>query len=76
MHQLAKLSFAKENPTTKYVHPAAIFRDFVTRTDSIVQYDKNAIQVKNVLGEQIGHLPRKVAEKFAPYIVRATYYQL
>ncbi|CAM1511353.1 Fc.00g088660.m01.CDS01 [Cosmosporella sp. VM-42] len=32
------------------------------------QYDCNAIRVDNVVGEQIGHLPRKVVEKIAPYI--------
>lgn len=34
------------------------------------QYDYNAIRVDNVFGNQIGHLPRKVVEKLAPYIVR------
>ncbi|KAF6820228.1 rad5-like protein (SNF2 family domain-containing protein) [Colletotrichum sojae] len=31
-------------------------------------YDSNAIRVCNVMGAQIGHIPRKVAEKLAPYI--------
>lgn len=31
-------------------------------------YDSNAIRVDNVLGAQIGHLPRTVAAKLAPYI--------
>jgi SWI/SNF-related matrix-associated actin-dependent regulator of chromatin subfamily A3 len=30
------------------------------------QYDRNAIQVLNVRGEQIGHIPRTIAEKLAP----------
>ncbi|KPM39771.1 hypothetical protein AK830_g6775 [Neonectria ditissima] len=34
------------------------------------QYDPNAIRVDNVVGDQIGHLPRKVAEKIAPYMDR------
>ncbi|KAI9167044.1 matrix-associated actin-dependent regulator [Paramyrothecium foliicola] len=34
------------------------------------QYDRNAIRVDNVLYQQIGHLPRKVVEKIAPYIDR------
>ncbi|KAF4126809.1 SWI/SNF-related matrix-associated actin-dependent regulator of chromatin subfamily A3 [Geosmithia morbida] len=33
------------------------------------QYDSNAIRVDNVMGHQIGHLPRKLVEKLAPYIV-------
>ncbi|KAM5348285.1 hypothetical protein ACJ41O_008109 [Fusarium nematophilum] len=34
------------------------------------QYDRNAIRVDNVVGDQIGHLPRMVAEKIAPYMDR------
>lgn len=33
-------------------------------------YDQNAIQVRNVMGDQIGHIPRTIASKLAPYIVR------
>jgi SWI/SNF-related matrix-associated actin-dependent regulator of chromatin subfamily A3 len=33
-------------------------------------YDRNAVRVDNALGQQIGHLPRKVVEKLAPYIDR------
>lgn len=32
-------------------------------------YDRNAIQVRNVMGDQIGHLPRMVASKLAPHMV-------
>lgn len=32
-------------------------------------YDTNAIQVDNVVGQQIGHLPRQVAAKLAKYMV-------
>ncbi|KAL2267834.1 hypothetical protein VTJ83DRAFT_5111 [Remersonia thermophila] len=32
------------------------------------QYDSNAIRVDNVMGRQIGHIPRAVAEKLAPYL--------
>ena len=32
-------------------------------------YDTNAIRVDNVFGQQIGHIPRRVAEKLAPYLV-------
>ncbi|PQE03821.1 hypothetical protein CJF30_00006520 [Rutstroemia sp. NJR-2017a BBW] len=31
-------------------------------------YDSNAIRVNNVQGTQIGHLPRQLAEKLAPYL--------
>lgn len=39
----------------------------------ILQYDANAIQVSNVLGVQIGHIPRAVAAKLAPYLVSLGY---
>ncbi|KAI1817848.1 hypothetical protein GGS20DRAFT_531056 [Poronia punctata] len=32
------------------------------------QYDKNAIRVDNSMGVQIGHIPRNLAEKLAPYL--------
>ncbi|RSL92908.1 hypothetical protein CEP52_013572 [Fusarium oligoseptatum] len=32
------------------------------------QYDRNAIRVNNVFGDQIGHLPRTVVEKITPYV--------
>lgn len=32
------------------------------------QYDKNAIQVLNISGEKVGHIPRNVAGKLAPLI--------
>ncbi|KAL7784831.1 SNF2 family N-terminal domain-containing protein [Trichoderma ceciliae] len=32
------------------------------------QHDHNAIRIDNVLHQQIGHLPRKVVEKLAPYV--------
>ncbi|KAI0160917.1 SNF2 family N-terminal domain-containing protein [Hypoxylon sp. FL1284] len=32
------------------------------------RFDKNAIRVDNVMREQIGHLPRTLAEKLAPYM--------
>lgn len=34
------------------------------------QYDANAIRVDNVMRQQIGHIPRTVAEKLAPFIDR------
>lgn len=33
------------------------------------QFDPNAIQVSNVMGHQIGHIPRQVAAKLAKYMV-------
>lgn len=33
-------------------------------------YDGNAIQVRNVMGAQIGHIPRTTAVKLAGYMVR------
>ncbi|EPS34370.1 hypothetical protein PDE_09334 [Penicillium oxalicum 114-2] len=32
------------------------------------QYDRNAIRVDNVMGAQIGHIPRGMAAKLAPYM--------
>lgn len=32
-------------------------------------YDSNAIRINNVQGTQIGHLPRHLAAKLAPYLV-------
>ncbi|GKU21611.1 unnamed protein product [Fusarium langsethiae] len=43
-----------------------------TFSGKIVGYDRNAIRVDNVVGDQIGHLPRKVVEKITPYVVRQT----
>ncbi|KAK4130663.1 RAD5-like protein [Trichocladium antarcticum] len=40
----------------------------VCKRDPSNQYDGNAIRVDNVLGRQIGHIPRTVAAKLAPYI--------
>ncbi|EFY99008.2 SNF2 family domain-containing protein [Metarhizium robertsii ARSEF 23] len=38
------------------------------RREPANQYDRNAIRIDNVMYQQIGHLPRKVVEKIAPYI--------
>ena len=40
-------------------------------------YDKNAIRIDNVQGAQIGHIPKNLAAKLAPYLVstsRASYW--
>ncbi|KAH8681304.1 SNF2 family N-terminal domain-containing protein [Xylariales sp. PMI_506] len=42
----------------------------ICRREPANQYDRNAIRVDNVMGAQIGHLPRKLVEKLAPYIDR------
>ena len=34
------------------------------------QFDRNAIEVDNVMGHQIGHIPRDTAATLAKYIVR------
>jgi hypothetical protein len=33
------------------------------------RYDPNAIRVDNVMGQQIGHIPRNMAAKLAKYMV-------
>ena len=35
-------------------------------------YDRNAIRITNVQGNQIGHIPRQVAAKLAPYMDEKT----
>ena len=37
-------------------------------------YDSNAIRVNNVLGTQIGHLPKTIAARLAPYMVGCCVY--
>lgn len=41
----------------------------VLRREPSNPYDSNAIRVDNVLGNQIGHIPRTVAAKLAEYMV-------
>ena len=40
----------------------------MVRREPTNQYDRNAIRVDNVRREQIGHIPRTVAAKLAPYM--------
>ncbi|KAH7328114.1 SNF2 family N-terminal domain-containing protein [Stachybotrys elegans] len=42
----------------------------LSRREPTNKYDHNAIRMDNVMHRQIGHLPRKVVEKLAPYIDR------
>lgn len=43
----------------------------VLRREPTNKYDRNAIAVANVMGQQMGHIPRTIAGKLAPYVVRA-----
>ncbi|KAK7394064.1 hypothetical protein QQX98_013154 [Neonectria punicea] len=49
---------------------ASVGETVLARREPQNAYDPNAIRVDNVVGDQIGHLPRKVAEKIAPYMDR------
>lgn len=42
----------------------------VVRREPGNQYDANAIRIDNVMGQQIGHIPRIMAAKLAPFLVR------
>jgi hypothetical protein len=60
-----KSSFVTANPGTRFVLRSYVHRSAVDEA----KYDPNAIRVDNVLGQQIGHIPRTVAAKLAPYLV-------
>lgn len=62
----AKLSFAIVSRVTRSAYRSAAP---LYGTDIEVQYDPNAIRVDNVFGQQVGHIPRTVAAKLAPYLV-------
>ena len=54
----------------RYYNGIAVTNEVVVcKREPANQYDPNAIRVDNVLGRQIGHIPRTVAAKLAPYIV-------
>ncbi|KAK4175876.1 putative DNA repair and recombination protein RAD5B [Triangularia setosa] len=40
----------------------------VSKREPSNQYDANAIRIDNVFGSQVGHIPRNVASKLAPYM--------
>ncbi|OQD71134.1 hypothetical protein PENPOL_c001G10048 [Penicillium polonicum] len=40
----------------------------IINRDANNQYDRNAIKVNNVMGAQVGHIPRQMAAKLAPYM--------
>lgn len=43
----------------------------IVNRDANNHYDRNAIRVDNVMGAQIGHIPRQVAAKLASYMVNS-----
>ncbi|KAH6672708.1 SNF2 family domain-containing protein [Plectosphaerella plurivora] len=49
---------------------ATMGENVITIREPSNPYDTNAIQVTNVMGHQIGHIPRTVAAKIAPYMDR------
>jgi SWI/SNF-related matrix-associated actin-dependent regulator of chromatin subfamily A3 len=49
---------------------ATLGEHVILRREPSNQYDRNAIRVDNVMGHQIGHIPRNVAAKLARYMVR------
>ncbi|PGH23389.1 hypothetical protein AJ80_02499 [Polytolypa hystricis UAMH7299] len=53
----------------RYYHGHATVGEYVSiNRDRGNRYDTNAIRVDNVMGRQIGHLPRQIAAKLAPYL--------
>lgn len=55
----------------RYYNGVATVGEYVIlRREPSNPYDSNAIRVDNVFGNQIGHIPRNLAAKLAPYIDR------
>ncbi|KAF2810532.1 uncharacterized protein BDZ99DRAFT_508925 [Mytilinidion resinicola] len=53
----------------RYYNGLATFGEMVVlKREPQNQYDRNAIQVRNVQGNQIGHIPKQVAAKLAKYM--------
>jgi SWI/SNF-related matrix-associated actin-dependent regulator of chromatin subfamily A3 len=48
---------------------ATVGEQVMIRREPSNPYDSNAIRINNVQGTQIGHLPRQLAAKLAPYLV-------
>lgn len=48
---------------------ATIGEHVILKREPSNQYDANAIRVDNVMGAQIGHIPRNMAAKLAKYLV-------
>lgn len=53
-----------------YRGTATIGEHVVLKREPHNQYDRNAIRVDNVMGTQIGHIPRNMAAKLATYMVK------
>ncbi|KAK2801721.1 hypothetical protein FQN50_007636 [Emmonsiellopsis sp. PD_5] len=51
-----------------YTGRATVGEYVVVRREPTNRYDRNAIRIDNVMGAQIGHLPRTLACKLAPYM--------
>ncbi|KAK2767149.1 hypothetical protein FQN53_006577 [Emmonsiellopsis sp. PD_33] len=51
-----------------YTGRATVGEYVVVRREPTNRYDPNAIRIDNVMGAQIGHLPRTLACKLAPYM--------
>lgn len=47
---------------------ASVGEHVLVKRDAGNPYDKNAIRIDNVRGNQIGHIPRELASKLAPYL--------
>jgi SWI/SNF-related matrix-associated actin-dependent regulator of chromatin subfamily A3 len=52
-----------------YRGQATIGEHVVLKREPQNQYDRNAIRVDNVMGAQVGHIPRNMAAKLASYMV-------
>lgn len=61
----------------RYYNGRATIGECVTiRREPQNHYDRNAIRIDNVMGNQVGHIPRNIASKLAPYLVRYRYAKL
>lgn len=48
---------------------ATIGECVLIKRDRNNKYDSNAVRIDNVMGDQIGHLPRVLVSRLAPYMV-------
>ena len=53
-----------------YTGFASVGEHVIIKREPTNQYDPNAIRVNNVMGNQIGHIPRANAAKLAPFLDR------
>ena len=68
MLELYGTLFTKIVGVQYYRGHATVGEHVIVRREPTNQYDSNAIRVDNVQRDQIGHIPRRVAEKLARYI--------